>query len=54
MQIHSQHLGNYFVPRQCKNGVCIDIGGNTGSSTDIEYNAAMMFGKNARETNTSA
>ena len=32
----------------------LDIDGNTGSSTDIEYNAAMMFGKNARETNTSA
>ena len=32
----------------------LDIDGNTDSSTDIEYNSAMMFGKNARKTNTSA
>jgi len=30
MQIHSAHLGNYFVPETCKDGKCVDIGGNTG------------------------
>uniref|UniRef100_A0A6C0EVB3 Methyltransferase FkbM domain-containing protein n=1 Tax=viral metagenome TaxID=1070528 RepID=A0A6C0EVB3_9ZZZZ len=30
MQVHSSHLGNYVVPLNVKNGVCIDIGGNTG------------------------
>ena len=29
-QIHSIHLGNYTVPLNVKNGICIDIGGNTG------------------------
>lgn len=29
-QIHSSHIGNYIVPLNIKNGVCIDIGGNTG------------------------
>jgi len=29
-QIHSEHLGNYFVPQDIKNGICVDIGGNTG------------------------
>ena len=35
-QIHSQHLGNYFVPDNIKNGVCVDIGGNTGQFS-IKY-----------------
>jgi FkbM family methyltransferase len=30
MQQHSIHLGNYFVPEILKNGVAVDIGGNTG------------------------
>ena len=30
MQIHSTHLGNYFVPLSIKDGICVDIGGNTG------------------------
>ena len=30
MQIHIQHLGNYHVPEQCRDGICVDIGGNTG------------------------
>ena len=29
-QIHSNHLGNYYVPDNAYNGVCVDIGGNTG------------------------
>jgi hypothetical protein len=29
-QIHSIHCGNYFVPLNIKNGICVDIGGNTG------------------------
>ena len=29
-QIHSNHLGNYYVPTNLYNGVCVDIGGNTG------------------------
>ena len=29
-QIYSIHLGNYFVPESVKNGVSVDIGGNTG------------------------
>lgn len=29
-QIHSSHIGNYFVPLNTKNGICVDIGGNTG------------------------
>jgi FkbM family methyltransferase len=29
-QIHSNHIGNYFVPLNIKNGTCVDIGGNTG------------------------
>jgi FkbM family methyltransferase len=32
-QIHSCHLGNYHVPLDVKNGICIDIGGNTGQFT---------------------
>lgn len=30
MQIHSCHLGSYYVPSTTKDGVCVDIGGNTG------------------------
>ena len=30
-QIHSIHCGNYYVPLNAKNGVCVDIGGNTGA-----------------------
>lgn len=29
-QIHSCHLGNYIVPKNTENGICVDIGGNTG------------------------
>lgn len=32
-QIHSNHLGNYYVPADCRNGNCVDIGGNTGCFT---------------------
>lgn len=32
----------------------LDNDGSRDSTTDIEYNAAMKFGKNARKTNTSA
>jgi FkbM family methyltransferase len=30
MQTHSEHLGNYHVPERCRDGICVDIGGNTG------------------------
>jgi FkbM family methyltransferase len=30
MQIHSIHCGEYIVPECVKNGVAVDIGGNTG------------------------
>jgi FkbM family methyltransferase len=30
MQRHSVHLGNYIVPESARNGVAVDIGGNTG------------------------
>jgi len=29
-QTHNAHCGNYYVPPCVKDGVCIDIGGNTG------------------------
>ena len=29
-QKHSSHLGNYIVPLNTKDGICVDIGGNTG------------------------
>ena len=29
-QIHSAHLGRYFVPSNVSNGICVDVGGNTG------------------------
>jgi|UniRef100_A0A6C0BG68 hypothetical protein len=37
MQKHSIHLGNYHVPQNAVNGVCVDIGGNTGQFS-IKYN----------------
>ena len=41
-QIHSQHLGNYYVPEECKGGVCVDIGGNTGQFS-IKYAGFFRF-----------
>ena len=37
-QNHSNHLGNYYVPFNAKNGICVDIGGNTGQFS-LKYNS---------------
>jgi FkbM family methyltransferase len=37
MQKHSIHLGNYHVPQNAINGVCVDVGGNTGQFS-IKHN----------------
>jgi FkbM family methyltransferase len=36
-QIHSVHLGKYFVPQNMKDAICVDVGGNTGQFA-VKYN----------------
>jgi len=31
LNINLENLGNYIIPEETKNGICIDIGSNVGS-----------------------
>lgn len=36
MNINISHLGDYYVPAECKGGICVDIGANCGTFS-IKY-----------------
>jgi len=39
----NNHLGNYIVPEQCKNGICVDIGSTTGNFITSQINTFKLF-----------
>lgn len=35
---YKEHLGNYLVPEDVKNGICVDVGANYGNFIEKNYN----------------